>query len=400
MAQFREEPGTCGKEARRAAAGRALTQMMRLIHPRGITLRIALLGWAVTVLTLGVFAAVIVPEKRREFELALASKAQGSVASIRGVVAGAAVSEDYSAVVDQTSQVLAGDQAIEYVVITKNDGYSVVVGRSAWKIEQLGAMWHQQIREANHSIGISPLIGHRVFQYAFPFDYSGIPWGWIHIGLSLDAYDASVRRTYASTAGLTFLCGALSPLVGLLFARRLVRPIHILHTAVEKLAGGNLHARAEVRSNDDIESLAHAFNGMAVTILGRNEILEGVSFAAEQLLTASDPDSRDIGGSGEDRKSHGGRPRLRAEGRRSGAAFADGAAPGMAIPRRRLHAGAVDAFPMAGRRHGPLVGPYETGADSRRKAHRTVKGAWRLHRRQGHVHDRHPHHGYGSMLGG
>jgi signal transduction histidine kinase len=265
--------------------------MIRLIRPRGITLRIAMLGWAVTLLTLVVFAMVIVPEQRSEFERSLESKAQGSVASIRGVVAGAAVSEDYSAVIDQTSQVLAGDQAIEYVVITKNDGYSVVVSRSAWRMEQLGEAWHPEIRAATHSIGSSPLLGRRVFQYSFPFDYSAIPWGWIHIGLSLDAYDASVRRTYVSTAGLTFLCGALSPLVGLLFARRLVRPIRILHAAVEKLAQGNLHARAEVHSNDEIEQLAQAFNGMAVTILGRNEILEGVSFAAGQLLTASDPGS-------------------------------------------------------------------------------------------------------------
>ena len=265
--------------------------MNRLIRPRGITLRITLLGWAVTLLTLGVFAMVIIPEQKKEFELALESKARGSVASIRGVAAGAAISEDYSAVVDQASQVLAGDEAIEYVVITKNDGYSIVVGRSTWKIEQLGAVWHPEIRAATHSIGVSPLIGRRVFQYAMPFDYSGIPWGWIHVGLSLDAYDASVRRTYASTAGLAFVCGALSLLVGLLFARRLVRPIHILHTAVEKLAEGDFHAHAEVHSNDEIESLALAFNGMAATILGRNEILEGVSFAAEQLLTASDPDS-------------------------------------------------------------------------------------------------------------
>jgi len=265
--------------------------MTRLIHPRGITLRITLLGWAVTLLTLGVFAMVIIPEQKKEFELALESKARGSAASIRGVAAGAAISEDYSAVVDQASQVLSGDQTIEYVVMTKNDGYSIVVTRPAWKIEQLGALWHPATREESHSIGVSPLIGRRVFQYSYPFDYSGIPWGWIHIGLSLDAYDASVRRTYESTAALTFLCGVLSPLVGLLFARRLVRPIHILHSAVEKLTRGDLHAHAEVHSNDEIERLAQAFNGMAVTILGRNEILEGVSFAAEQLLTATDPDS-------------------------------------------------------------------------------------------------------------
>jgi len=106
------------------------------------------------------------------------------------------------------------------------------------EIEKLGDTWHPTTRTAASSIGVSPLFGRRVFQYAFPFDYSGIQWGWIHIGLSLDAYDESVRRTYQSTGALSFLCGALSLLISLVYAARLVRPIRTLHVAVEKLAQG------------------------------------------------------------------------------------------------------------------------------------------------------------------
>ena len=262
---------------------------MRL--PKGITLRITLLGWMVTLVTLAVSIMVIIPEQKREFELSLESKARGVAVSIRGVAAGAAVSEDYSAVVDQATQVLSGDHAIDYVVITKNDGFSIVVDRSVWRIERLGETWHPTTLTAASSIGVSPLFGRRVFQYAFPFDYSGIQWGWIHIGLSLDAYDQSVRRTYKSTGALSFLCGALSLLISLLYAGRLVRPIRTLHVAVEKLAHGDLHARAEVHSRDEIERLAEAFNEMARTILGRNQILESVSFAAKQFLSDGDPDT-------------------------------------------------------------------------------------------------------------
>jgi signal transduction histidine kinase len=262
---------------------------MRL--PKGITLRITLLGWLVGLVTLGVFIMVIVPEQKREFERSLESKARGVAVSIRGVAAGAAVSEDFSAVVDQATQVLSGDNAIDYVVITKNDGVSIVVDRSTWRIEKLGDTWHPTTRTAARSIGVSPLFGRRVFQYAFPFDYSGIQWGWIHIGLSLDAYDQSVRRTYRSTGALSFLCGALSLLISLLYTARLVRPIRTLHVAVEKLAHGDLHASAEVHSRDEIERLAKAFNEMARTILGRNQILESVSFAAKQFLSDGDTDT-------------------------------------------------------------------------------------------------------------
>lgn len=252
--------------------------------PKGITLRITLLGWLVTLVTLAVFVMVIVPEQKREFEFGLESKARSVAASIRGVAAGAAVSEDYSSVVDQAMQVLSGDAAIDYVVMTKNDGFSILVDRAAWKIDTLGQAWRPAVRVPASAIGVVPLFGRRVFQYALPFDYSGIQWGWIHVGLSLEAYDQSVRRTYERTAVLALLCGALSLLISLVYAARLVRPIHVLHSAVEKVAQGDLTARAEVRSRDEIQRLAEAFNGMARTILGRNQILESVSFAAKHFL--------------------------------------------------------------------------------------------------------------------
>ncbi|MFN0172249.1 MAG: ATP-binding protein [Bryobacteraceae bacterium] len=256
--------------------------------PRGITLRITLLGWLVTLITLAVFVMVIVPEQKREFELNLESKARGVAASIKGVAAGAAMSEDYSVVVDQAMQVLSGDQAIDFLIITKNDGFSVVTDRSKWKTETLGVAWRPATRAPSRSIGTEPLFGRRVFHYATPFDYSGIQWGWIHVGLSLDSYDQSVRRTYRRTGALALLCVGMSLLISLIYAKRLVKPIRVLHAAVAQVAQGNLHARAEVRSRDEIEQLAKAFNVMATTILARNQILESVGFAAQELLSATE----------------------------------------------------------------------------------------------------------------
>ncbi|MEO8592046.1 MAG: ATP-binding protein [Candidatus Solibacter sp.] len=259
--------------------------------PTGIALRVTLLGWMVTLLTLGVFVLAIVPEQKREFELGLASKARGVAASIRGAAAGAAVSEDYSEVVDQAMQVLSGDLAIDYVVMTKNDGFSIVIDRSNWKTETLGATWYPAVRVPASSIGTSSLFQRRVFQYALPFDYSGIQWGWIHIGLSLNSYDESVHRTYQRTGALAVVCGALSLLISLVFAARLVRPIQVLHAAVERVAKGDLYARAEVHSGDEIEQVATAFNDMAQTILGRNQILESVGFSAKRFLSDGDGDT-------------------------------------------------------------------------------------------------------------
>ena len=233
---------------------------------------------------------VIVPEQKREFELSLESKARGVAVSIRGVAAGAAVSEDYSAVVDQAMQVLSGDQAIDYVVMTKNDGFSIVIDRSTWKTEKLGepgargtkaGQLHRHLA-AVRTPRLSVRLSVRLQRHPVGLD-------------SHRPVAGCLRRERAAHlqkhGRADLLCGALSLLISLVYAARLVRPIRILHAAVEKVAHGDLHARAEVHSHDEIERLAEAFNEMARTILGRNQILESVSFAAKQFLSDGNRDT-------------------------------------------------------------------------------------------------------------
>jgi diguanylate cyclase (GGDEF)-like protein/PAS domain S-box-containing protein len=253
--------------------------------PKGIALRIALLGWAVMLLTLGIFVAILVPQQKREFQLNLESKARGVAATIGSTAAGAAVSEDYSAVVDQAMQVLSADRAIEYVVMTRNDGFSIVIDRASWKTETLGPAWHPLKRAAVGAIGLSQLFKRPVFQYAYPFDYSGLQWGWIHVGLSLDAYEASVRRTYQSTGIVAFLCGALGLLIWLVYATQLVRPIKAL-AAVARLVSTdkNYSIRAKKTTDDEIGILVDSFNEM----LSQIDLHERSQRIAEDALRESE----------------------------------------------------------------------------------------------------------------
>jgi nitrogen fixation/metabolism regulation signal transduction histidine kinase len=62
-------------------------------------------------------------------------------------------------------------------------------------------------------------------------------------------------------------------IASVLYARHFVRPILRLQSVVEQVASGDLTARADVRSHDEIEQLAGAFNGMADAILHRDQEL-------------------------------------------------------------------------------------------------------------------------------
>jgi nitrogen fixation/metabolism regulation signal transduction histidine kinase len=56
-------------------------------------------------------------------------------------------------------------------------------------------------------------------------------------------------------------------LVASLFvARRVVRPLETLRNGVERIGGGDMNARLELKTGDEIEVLAEEFNKMAANL--------------------------------------------------------------------------------------------------------------------------------------
>ena len=255
---------------------------------KGITLRIAILAWLVTLFTMSLFVVALVPEQKRDLQEALESKALGIVSSLRDVTRSAAISEDFGIVVDHSLQVLARDSSIDHLVITRNDGLSVVVGRDGWRSEHLGEYWRPRERKRVDGLETVPLFNRRVFRFSEPFDISAAPWGWIHVGLSPQTYDRSVIQVYKRTGLLVIVCVGLSFVISVCYARRLVRPVLILQNVVRQIAAGDLGARAEIASEDEVSNLAKSFNSMAESISQRNQILESVRFAAQHFLGAED----------------------------------------------------------------------------------------------------------------
>src|ERR1035441_7080511 len=101
-----------------------------MLRATGIARRIMLLAWTITLVTLGIFVAIILPQQKRDLRAGLESQASGVAVALQGAVAQAAISDDYSSVVDHATQVLKGDKSVDFLVIDRNDGLSVVVERN------------------------------------------------------------------------------------------------------------------------------------------------------------------------------------------------------------------------------------------------------------------------------
>nr|WP_320192150.1 ATP-binding protein [uncultured Desulfobacter sp.] len=250
-----------------------------------IFMRTMLLGWGLSIVPLLVFMMITVPSQKDIFVNTLASKAKGLAASLHDVAASAAVNEDYSSVVSSAQVLLKGDAYIDFLIIMKNDGFALVIEQKKWEVAQLQEPhFVRPLRDTSWEVELSPLFQRRVFHFAQPFDYSGIQWGWIHVGLSLDEYDKSVAGLYKSTLIVAMTCIFISLLGAIGYARQIVRPILALQTLVQKIAGGDLSVRAKTRRKDELGALAVSVNVMADALLKRNNILESVRFAAYHFL--------------------------------------------------------------------------------------------------------------------
>lgn len=255
---------------------------------RGISARITLLAWGVTLVTLLLFIIALIPAQKRDLRDALESKALGVSSSLKDVTRSAAMSGDFSLAVDHCTQVLAGDSEIEFLIVSRNDGFSIIVSRENWRNETLSAYWHPKDRVRTARLETVPLFGKRVFRFSDPFDNSAVPWGWIHVGLSTSAYDKSLRAISIRTCVLAVICVLFSFIASVRYARMLVRPIQRLESIVHRFSEGDLSARAETFGSDEVGSLARSFNLMGDYISKRNRILESVRFSAEEFLRSDD----------------------------------------------------------------------------------------------------------------
>jgi two-component system, sensor histidine kinase len=241
--------------------------LLRILWPDRIVLRVTIIISALIFVTLGLFVASTIPYQRTAILDAMESEAKSTVTSIDQVTASAIITEDFGTVVEHCLRVVKESPTIAYVVVTRNDGFSLVITKDGWNQETLNGIWIPKgPRTSTSSFLKTKFSSEEVYNYTHPFQYSGIDWGWIHIALSLKKFNADIRSMYVRTILLALLCVSAGIVVALFFARKLTMPISVLDSTTQQVAAGNLTARAEIRTGDELERLGNSFNLMTDTL--------------------------------------------------------------------------------------------------------------------------------------
>jgi len=264
--------------------------LTRNFWPNSILLRVAIISSLLIVITLGLFILATIPFQRTAILDAMESEAKSTVTSIDQVTASAIITEDFGSVVEHCLRVVNDSPSIAYLVVTRNDGFSLVINKQGWKQATLKGIWTPGYDLSQKSRFLrSEVSSEEVYQYTHPFRYSGIDWGWIHIGLSLKKFHADMRAMYLRTALLALLCLGVGIGVAVIFARKITRPIYTLDVTTQMVARGDLSAQADIRTGDELERLGQSFNKMTETLRKtQNEIKAARDYTENIIKSMND----------------------------------------------------------------------------------------------------------------
>ena len=232
---------------------------------RSILFRTARLSGIVSMLTIFLFAIFLIPYQENLLTTRLASTAEVVATSIDQVVVTSIVAEDYSTVIEHCQKVVRERPSVDFIVITRRDGFSLINLADQWQHETLDKTWsapHHLIDGKSSSFVHSDLVQKEVFHYAYQLSYSGIDWGWIHVGLSTDTFHNDLNEIYARTLFLALLCMFVGAAISIVFSRRLVQPVLQLNATAQRIGTGDLNTRANINSGDEVELLANDINTM------------------------------------------------------------------------------------------------------------------------------------------
>jgi two-component system, sensor histidine kinase and response regulator len=266
--------------------------MLKLVQFRkGLFFRSFTYLLGLSLILIFVTAMMMIPRERGLLLQGLESQAKSLSASVAEVSANAFITSDYSFIVDHCMQVIQSSPDILYIIVSRNDGTSMVHTSSHWEeMRTADSEWGKApVVNPAGNIRYSDIIRKDVYHYSFPLRFSGIDWGVLHLGLSLDQYQKGLQSMYRGILILSIVCLLIAITISYLLAGQLTNPILVLRHMTDRIMEGDLNARTDITTGDEVEDLAKSFNRMTENIQKSQNTLQK---AKEEAEAANDAKSQ------------------------------------------------------------------------------------------------------------
>ena len=240
---------------------------------RRLSYKLTLWVWLIIIATTLSIVVLTIPFLQEVVLNRMNNEAEDIASSILHANSTSLIAEEYGLVVDHCINIVNESKSILYLKIVKKNGYILLFSRDKWEQQFDGSIKFDN-RLSKGIIDYSKLINQEVYKKNVPFIYSGLNWGWIEIGLSLDYYNESRDRIVYRFTWLTLLLAVIGFFSSIYFAKKITGPIISLDKITKELAEGNLNAKTNIKTGDELESLASSFDKMTDSLRTAKEHLE------------------------------------------------------------------------------------------------------------------------------
>lgn len=229
------------------------------------------------------FAFMIIPMQKHAFNQIMLTQAETVSRSIIQASADAIISKDYGFIVEHNVEVLKNNSSIFYVIVSPKAGNKILINQKSWRVldtvdDNLALLENEAIQYQILSYnGFT-----NVYHFVFPVKFSGIEWGWLHIGFSTDDYNNSIKNMYYQVLYIVGFSFFIIMVVGYFFARWISQPVSQISQLATRVAGGDLAVRSAINRSDEIGLLSDSFNRMVDSLSQSKQQLQNYNQQLEE----------------------------------------------------------------------------------------------------------------------
>ncbi|MDH7604821.1 MAG: HAMP domain-containing protein, partial [Melioribacter sp.] len=239
-----------------------------------ITARITLLSWSILLISTIIYAFFYYINQKNVIQQRMRFEAKDIAESIIQAEGSTLFTEDYGGIIDFCTQLISSSQSLDFIILSKSSGLSLIFDRNGWRFEELKEQSIRPTEKESEQIAFIKLFNKENYLFSKPFIYTGINWGYIHIGISLDSYNKAMENLFSRMMLFSTIFIILGSLVAFRFSQMITKPIGELVSTTYEVERGNLNVQVKVERDDEIGFLAKSFNLMIDSLRRSTELLE------------------------------------------------------------------------------------------------------------------------------
>ncbi|MCM3881116.1 MAG: ATP-binding protein [Vicinamibacterales bacterium] len=178
---------------------------------------------------------------------------------------------------------------VTYAAVVDNDGIAIahsfpaLEGQRLEPGEDLSA-----VLDAGTMAQVRSIYADRSLDVALPLQLGEHPFGAIRVGLSPVLVRNDLAHAILPMLWATLLLSGAALFVGLVLARRILRPIHIINTGLSKLGRGERIGNIDLPNDEELEGVGESFKAISEKLASRSlgRLMAGVTHEVRNPLNA------------------------------------------------------------------------------------------------------------------